>query len=352
MSALTKSSYAYELARRINKVRTNPALDLDLLALINRTSLGFSSAQYELAAEMGYHDYLEWQLDYSEIPDAEMDERLSAYATLDMTSQEIVENYDNDEGRYIPALELMSATFERGVYSQRQLYERMVEFWTDHFSIFIGDDLVLFMKTTDDRDVIRKYAMSSFPELLNASAHSAAMLFYLDNYTNLVGNAQENYSRELMELHTLGVTGPYTQQDVEEVARCLTGWTIYDVPNFGQFVFWEPFHDFGAKVVLGQAIPAGGGESDGVTVLDILAHHPSTAAFISRKLCVHFLGYEPSDGVVDSVTSIYLDTGGDIKEMLRFILQRNVLANQSTPKLKRPFHLLSSMIRATNADAL
>ncbi|MGD2110094.1 MAG: DUF1800 domain-containing protein [Phycisphaerae bacterium] len=356
-AVLTHEAYARDLIQRLNKQRVvRPAsppstFDRDLLALVNRTSFGFSKTTYDEAAALGYDDYLESQLDYESIDDSDLDSRLEAYPTLTMTSQEIRDAYDNDTDQYVPTLELMSAALERGAYSKRQLFERMVAFWTDHFNIDILDGFVIFLKTADDRDVIRQHAMTTFPELLNASAHSAAMLFYLDNYTNIVGHAQENYARELMELHTVGVTGPYTQLDVEEVARCLTGWTIYDTPNFGEFAFHPPFHDYDSKVVLGETIAAGGGESDGLTVLDMLAYHPATAEFISRRLCRWFLGYNPPEDIVAAVSAKYMATGGDIKEMLRVILRQPILMYRATPKLKRPLHQLLSMIRASNAEA-
>ena len=325
-------------------------VDPALLSLLERTTFGFSQSAYDDAAAMGYEAYLESQLDPASIDDSEIDAMLAPFDTLPMTGQEIYDTYPNMLG--VPAVQLIDATILRGILSKRQLLERMVQFWTDHFNINMLDGLVPYFKNTDDREVIRQNALTTFPQLLNASAKSAAMLYYLDNYANIVGHAQENYARELMELHTMGVNGGYTQTDVEEVARCFTGWTIYFSPQLGEFVFYEPYHDFEAKTVLGQFIPAGGGESDAQTVLDILAHHPSTAGFIARKLCTRFVGYDPPEDIVQSVKATYLATGGDIKAMLRVILQRNVITYLTTPKFKRPFHLVASMLRATNADIL
>jgi len=327
--------------------------DLDplLQRLVNRTTFGFTPALYEEVEELGFDEFVETQLHAQGIDDALSDAMISGYDTLTMTSDEIYTVYEEDDG--VPIRQLVEATILRSVFSKRQLQERMVEFWSDHFNIDILDGLVPFLKTADDRDVIRTHALSTFPQLLNASAHSAAMLFYLDNYANSVGHAQENYARELMELHTLGVDGPYTQQDVEEVSRCLTGWTIANRDNplgFGSFVFYPPYHDTGSKTVLGQFIPAGGGESDGQTVLDILAYHPSTAAFIAGKLCKRFCAYDPPQQLIDDVRDTYLATGGDIKSMLRVILTPNVLHSMATPKFKRPFHLMASLLRASNAS--
>ncbi len=332
----------------------NPRTKYDplILKLLKRATFGFSGETYDQAAALGYEGFLEWQLGHLSIDDSELDARLAPYDTLTMTSEQIVATYPNMAG--VPVGQLTEAAILRAVYSKRQLFERMVEFWTDHFNIDILDGVCKYLKTADDRDVIRQYAMTSFPELLNASAHSAAMLFYLDNYTNVVGHAQENYARELMELHTLGVDGGYTQADVEEVARCLTGWTFagpnHPTLDYGTFLFLPGQHDNGAKVVLGTNIPSGGGVNDGLTVLSLLANHPNTAGFISRKLCVRFLGYDPPDDIVETVKDTYLATGGDIKEMLRVILQQPVLTYLSTPKFKRPFHLAVSMLRAADAE--
>ena len=323
-------------------------VDPTLRAVLNRATFGFSSAAYDEAIVMGVDDYIDWQLEPDLIDDSATEARLAIYDTLTMSAQEIFDSYQMMQN--VPVLQLMEAVVVRTVYSRRQLHERMVEFWTDHFNIDITDGFEPFFKTVDDRDVIRQHAMGTFPELLNASARSSGMLWYLDNYANIVGHAQENYARELMELHTLGVNGPYTQRDVEEVARCLTGWTILAEPNFGGFVFHAPFHDVGAKTVLGQTIPAGGGESDGQTVLDILAAHPSTARFIANKMCIHFLGYDPPEDIVESVKQTYLDTDGDIKSMLRVILRAPVVQYLATPKFKRPLHLTASLLRAADAE--
>ncbi len=334
-------------------VAGNSSFDPVLLKLLDRTSFGFTRDAYAEVEAMGFTGYLEYQLDHLNVDDSDLDARLAVYDTLTMNAEQIYVTYG--EMQAVPVLQLMEATTLRAALSKRQLFERMVEFWTDHFNIYILDDLCQFFKTPDDRDVIRQYAMSTFPELLNASARSAAMLYYLDNYSNVAGHAQENYARELMELHTLGVHGGYTQQDVEEVARCLTGWTFeFRLNNptleVGDFLFQNRNHDTDSKIVLGNVIPAGGGESDGQAVLDILAYHPNTAAFVGRKLCRHFLGDDPPEDIVETVKQTYLATGGDIKEMLRVILHPTVLTYLTTPKLRRPFHYAVSLLRASEAN--
>jgi len=333
--------------------RRGVSSDPTLHRLVERTSFGFTRDAYAQAQALGFEGYREEQLDYESIDDSAVESMLAPYDTLPMTEQELYDSYSGNPTGTVG--QLTDATMLRAIYSKRQLYERMVEFWTDHFNIDINDSFCYLLKTSDDRDVIRQYAMTSFPELLNASARSAAMSEYLDNYSNIKGHAQENYARELMELHTLGVFNGYTQFDVEQVARCLTGWTYIRradlaILPLGTFVFVAEKHDNQEKTVLGQTIPAGGGESDGQAVLDMLSTHPNTAGFIARKMCIHFLGYDAPEDVIASVAATYLSTGGDIKQMLRVILQPATIQYLTTPKLKRPFHFIASLLRALDAD--
>lgn len=317
--------------------------------LANRISYGPTEAEYALADQLGYEGYLEYQLNHTAIDDSALDTRLAAYATLTMDPYEILAISNGAQVRN----ELTEVTILRAVFSKRQLFERMVEFWTDHFNIDITKGLDEFFKTIDDRDVVRANALGSFPALLSASAHSPAMLYYLDNDTSVAGNPNENYARELFELHTLSVTGGYTQNDVIELARCLTGWTFWGVnvnpPEIrGTFRFNAARHDNTAKVVLGQTIPAGGGQNDGETVLAMLASHPSTAQFIASKLCKRFYGDEPPASLVDTVAGAYTSTNGDIKAMLRALFL-NIDPQTAPPKFKRPFHLMMGALRQSLA---
>ncbi len=327
------------------------AINADLLYLLRRATNGFTVADYQEAQTRGYQGWLDWQLDHQNVDDAEVDTALAQYQTLDLTNKQLYETYINDPGAVV--FELQQAVLLRGIYSQKQLYERMVEFWTDHFNINQLDDFALWFKTSDDRRVIRQHALGNFPDMLRTSARSAAMLWYLDNYANTAGSVQENWARELQELHTLGVNGPYTEQDVVEVARCFTGWTFHGVFTngpFGKFTYVDAVHDQGAKVVLGQNIPAGGGMSDGEFVLDLLAMHPSTAEFISTKMARWLLAYEPPASLVQRLTNIYLSTGGEIKPMVKEILQphnRERVAPGQRRKFRRPWHLVTSLMRAT-----
>lgn len=325
-------------------------VDEQVRFLMNRATNGFNVRDYRRALNMGYQEWLEWQLDHENIDDSDVDAALAVYPTLDMTNAVLYETYIDDPASVV--YELQEALLIRAIYSRRQLYERMVEFWTDHFNINQLDDLCLWFKTTDDRRVIRQHALGTFPDMLRTSPRSAAMLWYLDNYNNIAGNVQENYARELLELHTLGVDGPYTEVDVVEVARAFTGWTfhgVYTAGPFGKFVFVPSIHDVGEKTVLGQTIPAGGGIEDGQQVLDILAMHPTTAEFISRKMARWLLTYEPPQDLVDRLVTIYLSTAGSIKPMIREILRPSTVASipqGARPKLKRPYHMVTALMRA------
>ena len=298
--------------------------------------------------------------------------------------------------------ELQMARILRAVYSERQLQEVMVDFWTNHFNVFAGKGADRWFLTAYDRDTIRPHTLGKFYDLLLADAQSPAMLFYLDNVQSVSPNAQppqqrparplaqllrmsnnpqqqqpqqqqrrginENYARELMELHTLGVDGGYTQKDVQEVARCFTGWTVLQPrgggaaamaimgregrDTAGTFMFRPFAHDNGEKTVLGHKIPAGGGIKDGLMVLDILAHNPSTAKFIATKLVRHFVSDEPPPALVDRVAQTFMKSDGDIREMLKTIFSS---AEFNSPeayraKIKRPFELVVSAMRTTGAD--
>ncbi|HEX6731827.1 MAG TPA: DUF1800 domain-containing protein [Pyrinomonadaceae bacterium] len=300
--------------------------------------------------------------------------------------RQIIRDYYQQNGLEQPqklSAELQASRILRAVYSERQLQEVMVDFWTNHFNIFMGKGADRWLLPAYDRDTIRPNAMSKFGGLLEATAKSPAMLFYLDNFQSVSPDMRqprglqtqrprrginENYARELMELHTLGVDGGYTQKDVQEVARCFTGWTIFQPRggaaavnamtgeagrrNAGTFFFNMRAHDDGEKDVLGHKIPEGGGIKDGLMVLDILAHHPSTAKFIATKLVRHFVADNPPASLVNRVAATYTKTDGDIREMLRTIFFSNEFnsADVYRAKIKRPFELVVSAVRTLGAD--
>jgi uncharacterized protein (DUF1800 family) len=245
--------------------------------------------------------------------------------------------------------ELQQATLLRAIYSRRQLYELMVDFWSDHFSISTLKGDCAWLKPIDDREVIRPHTLGSFGDLLWASLHSPAMLIYLDNQENHAGNPNENYARELMELHTLGVSSGYTQPDVREVARCLTGWAVDDQLYRGRFRFRAERHDDGAKTVLGQIIPAGGGERDAERVFDLLMNHPATPHFIAYKLVRRLVADDPPEGLVADAARTFARTHGDIKAVLRTILHAAEFAARP-PKFKRPLHFVAGALRQLDAE--
>jgi len=255
--------------------------------------------------------------------------------------------------------QLAQAKLMRAVFSRRQLQEVMTDFWFNHFNVFAGKQEEAALLPDYEQNVIRAHALGSFPELLQATAHSPAMLIYLDNWRSAVprpGARQnrginENYARELLELHTLGVDGGYTQEDVVEVARCFTGWTVAEPRTNPHFVFRPAMHDFGSKVVLGRLIPPGRGEEDAKQVLNILAAHPATARFIALKLARRFVSDEPPDALVDRVAVTYLRTAGDIRSMLRTIFESPEFWSRSAlrAKVRSPLELVAASLRALDA---
>jgi uncharacterized protein (DUF1800 family) len=319
---------------------------LQIPDLLARATQGFKESEFALATSLGYAGYLETQLNYQSIDDSQNENTLlGQYPFLTWTTQQMLNN-----GATNVQNGLTRATLLRAIHGKRQLFERMVEFWADHFNVSIGENgLPEYLRTEFDWAVLRAHALGTFPDMLRACAHSAAMMIFLNNDLNITGNPNENYARELMELHTMGVDNGYTQMDVQEVARCLTGWGTSSWGGGFTFQFHPAQHDNGAKTVLGQTILPGGGQSDGEAVLNILANHPNTARFIGKKMLAWLLGYTPAPELVEGIAKVYLTTGGDIKAMLRYALAPSRLL-QKTPKLKRPFHLFVSALRALNAQ--
>jgi uncharacterized protein (DUF1800 family) len=297
--------------------------------------------------------------------------------------------------------DVMQAKILRAAYSERQLEEVMVDFWFNHFNVFSGKGPVRVYLHEYERDVIRPHVLGKFQDLLKATAESPAMLFYLDNWQssapegaqalddrsanrplgrnpgrfprarpgqmgrpatladlpaaqNRRRGLNENYARELMELHTLGVDGGYTQKDVQEVARAFTGWTIANPRQGGSFRFEPRMHDAGAKVVLGRTIGAGGGKADGDAVLTLLAKHPATARFISTKLARRFVADDPPKALVDRAAQRFRETDGDIREVVRTIVTApEFFAREAyRAKVKTPFDFVVSAVRATGLDVI
>ncbi len=265
----------------------------------------------------------------------------------------------------VVAYDLLASKLMRAVYSNRQLAGELEDFWFNHFNVFYDKGADRFLIPEYEREAIRPHLLGRFRDLLEATAKSPAMLFYLDNFqsvgTDAAVNARvpgnrrrglnENYGRELMELHTLGVDGGYTQKDVTEVARCFTGWTIQEPRRGGGFFYNDRMHDKGMKVVLGVTIRAGGGMDDGEKVLDILARHPSTAHFISTQLAQRFVADNPPRELVDRMAATFLKTDGDIGAVMRTMLCSREFWSLGAyrAKVKTPFEMVASAVRALDA---
>ncbi len=394
--------------------------------VLNRLGYGPRPGDVERVRAMGLEAYIQQQLHPEQLADAALAERLAVMPTLTMTTAELAQEYfipaDQlrrrqqlaqrqaapdpsmasaepargraqvtpeerriQQGAQSVTAELMQAKMLRAVMSERQLEEVLVDFWFNHFNVFIGKGQVRYYLTEYERDAIRPYVLGNFRDMLGATAHSPAMLFYLDNFqsqappgSDTLGQAgvrgrlgrgasrgvrppaqpqrqarglNENYARELMELHTLGVDGGYTQQDVVEVARVLTGWTIDRPQQGGGFVFRPQVHDAGEKTVLGRKFEKGKGEEEGERLLDMLATHPSTAKFVSFKLAQRFVADEPPAALVDRAASVFLDTKGDLREVTRTIVTSPEFLSEDyrRAKVKTPIEFIVSAMRATGA---
>jgi uncharacterized protein (DUF1800 family) len=464
MRAVTRSAYIVAIAAVVVTAagtgslaeQTKPAIpakadDRTVVHVLNRLGFGAGPGDVGRVRAMGLTAYIDQQLQPERIDDAEMTARLSALVTLSKSTREMAQEYflpaqmarrelqrqqngqnpagsdpamtapENDAARrerMTPeqadavrmarqaTTELMQAKILRAAYSDRQLEEVLVDFWFNHFNVFSGKGQVRVYLNEYERDAIRPHVLGTFRQLLQATAESPAMLFYLDNWQssapegartaaerpqngrvnsrnpnqmprrpgaagrpgqidrprtladlppaakNRRAGLNENYARELMELHTLGVEGGYTQKDVQEVARAFTGWTIANPRQGGGFRFEPRMHDDGEKVVLGHTIKSGGGKADGDAVLDLLAKHPSTAHFIATKLTRRFVADEPPKALVERAARRFRETGGNIREVVRTIVTSPEFfaADAYRAKVKTPFEFVVSAVRATGTD--
>lgn len=322
-----------------------------VLRLVRRVTSGLSATEVANARKMGFAAYLDYQLKPAAIDDTAVETFVSTnypflafpYATMVAADSNEVNN------------QLMDASLYRAAFSKRQLLERMVDFWTDHFTISLNK--VGIRKAIDDRDVIRPNALGKFPDLLRATSKSPAMLVYLDQNLSRYPTPNQNYAREVMELHTLGVNGGYTQTDVAELSRILTGWSV----SAGNFTFNRNNHDRGQngpKTFLGRTFPTMPSaastaemQKEGEDAIDMLVAHPSTAAYISLKMARWLLAYDPPQSVVDKTAQVYLATGGDIPSMIKQILTPTNLMG-SVAKYRRPFHYAAASLRALGASVV
>jgi len=383
-----------------------PKDDQAIIHVLNRIGFGPRPGDVEKVRAIGLRRYIDEQLRPERLADASMIARLGGLTTIGLSAREIAERYERpvmearrerrqnakDAGpepepqkRLNPIrqqannvlVELAEQKLLRAVYSDRQLQEVLTDFWFNHFNVDARKNRDRFLLTAYERDAIRPRVLGTFRDLLEATARDPAMLVYLDNWMSASekdpgmpsrpalpperGGAgrkraprglNENYARELMELHTLGVDGGYTQKDVTEVARAFTGWTIENPRRGSDFRFEPRMHDPGAKVVLGHTIKARGGESDGEQVLDILATHPSTARFIATKLARRFVSDVPPPALVDRAAARFRDTRGDLREVTRTILTSPEFLSPDAyfAKVKTPFEFVVSALRATATE--
>ena len=401
-----------------------PRDDRAILHTLNRLGYGARPSDLDRVRAMGLPAWIDQQLHPEHLDDSALTRRLSGLTTLTLDSKTIVRDYDApaieerrrrqrqaatqaDAGGTAPEdfgapaspptqaqrknrqvlLELADAKVLRAVYSERQLEEVLVDFWLNHFNVFAGKGPTRNYVTEYERDAIRPHVFGRFRDLLEATAKSPAMLFYLDNWENTSPTApeldaprarrgraarlerpgapaaantpavrprrglNENYAREVMELHTLGVDGGYRQQDVVDVARAFTGWTMRPRQGTG-FQFAPALHDQGEKHVLGHTLRPNGGIRDGEQVLDILATHPSTARFIATKLAQRFISDTPPQSVIDRAAATFLDTTGDLRAVVRAIVTSPEFfaPDAYRAKVKTPLEFIASALRVTGAE--
>lgn len=331
--------------------------------------------------------WLERQLEPSKILDADCEKRLEVLKTLKkpltkLWAEHIRDVPDNDPNRYEiavqPALETRLATLARGVWSNRVLLEVMADFWHNHFNIDPSrQEQIAALFASFDRDVIRTHAFGNFRTLLGAVTQHPSMLYYLDNASNQRAGPNENFARELFELHTLGAENylgikrqqeirgfssgnpiGYVDDDVYEATRCFTGWRVTDdkdsVGDTGEFIFYPPWHDRFQKTVLGKFLPPDQApQKDGFDVLDALAYHPGTARFISRKLCRRLVTDTPSENLVNRIAKVFLEqqkSPNQLKQVLRAIVLSDEFSQTWGEKVKRPLERFYSLCKVLETE--
>lgn len=365
--------------------------------LLNRAAFGPSPADLATIAQNGEAAWLTAQLESGR--DESVEQRLAGLKTLQLTIAQAFEAYppvqqrlkemgvtpqdlqDDPELRKrlmkenadeLPRqllIETTQAKLIRSIESKRQLEEVLIDFWFNHFNVSAEKNRTRWMISAYERDAIRPHVLGRFRELLGATAKHPAMLWYLDNWMSVRDGFEvprrrrqnlpkrmptglnENYARELLELHTVGVESGYTQDDVHEAARALTGWSIRVRPRdgeFGTFVFQPSAHDQGPKEIFGLSLPEGGGLDDGEKLLDALARHPATAKHLARKLCVRFVSDSPPQELVDEVAAVFTRTDGDLRETVKAIFTSPQFWSDAAldSKTKTPLEFVASAVRS------
>ncbi len=337
--------------------------------LAERATFGPSPATRAALRAEGAHGWLERQLRPEGISDVAAELRLEGLETLSLSPERAVAmapdlkpGRDRAKRRMLQmrlrdmAHEQAAARVIRAVHGERELLEVMTDFWFNHFNVFARKGPVPLVLPQYERDVIRKHALGRFDRLLAATARSPAMLIYLDNVRSTReiglfrkrGGLNENYARELLELHTLGVDGGYTQEDVVDTARVFTGWSI-ESRDRPVFRFRKLAHDSGRKTVLGEKVK-GGGIDEGIGLLERLARHPSTARHVSTKLARRFVADDPPPPLVERMSRRFLETGGEIAQVLRELFLSPEFADPAHRKLKTPLEFAASAMRASDAE--
>jgi uncharacterized protein (DUF1800 family) len=367
--------------------------------LLSRFTYGATPGQVDEVTSMGLEKWFEQQLK-ADLPEDSLDAQLAPFDALKLSNEEIARVYpkngqvirmavqegivDKDSVKtdkkaykdilkdyrekkgFKPENELFRQLYcqkiLRAAYAQNQLREVLTDFWFNHFNVSVTkNDCAQFIPVYE-RDVIRAGSLGKFGDLLKSTAQSPAMLYYLDNFSSSgpmdemrpmarparkAQGLNENYARELMELHTMGVDGGYTQQDVTQAARVLTGWTVRE----NEYLFTPRRHDEGEKIVLGKHFGPGGGENEGLQLLDMLAHHPSTAHFICRKIAVRFVSDDPPPALVDRMAKTFTEKDGDIRKVLLTMVYSPEFwtAQVVREKTKSPFELAIGAVRSLHA---
>lgn len=335
------------------------------LHALNRLGFGPRPGDVEALLDRGIESYIDAQLEPK--PDAALESRLAPFNnTLKLTTTQVLVTYA-DSGNQTASIQayldnLYNAKLIRSVYTTNQLEEALADFWFNHFNVNINDNFVRYSIQSYERDAIRPNALGKFETLLKATAEHPAMLYYLDNYLSqagrtvngvLVSGLNENYGREILELHTVGVDAGYTQADVYDAARAFTGWGIDNLGRGGNFLYTPARHDTGSKSIFGLQLAAGGGKDDGDRLIRYLATHPSTARFISTKLARRFVADQPPASLVDRMSEAWLSSGGDIREVMRAMIGSSEFwaeAFSPTGKPKTPFEYVVSSIRAIGGE--
>jgi uncharacterized protein (DUF1800 family) len=350
-------SLAASLSAQASPIDVGPRAAVHLL---NRIGYGPRPGEVAAVLRRGLDRYIDDQLEAP--PDPELDARLRAFPTLGYSIGQVLTVYNQDQRNITRILDdLYGARIVRAVHGRNQLEEVLVDFWFNHFNVYIQDGFARYATAAYERDAIRPHVLGRFRDLLGATAQHPAMVYYLDNYLStvsrvdprtgrLIQGLNENYGRELMELHTVGVAAGYTQDHVFDAARCFTGWGLDQ--RAGSFVYRAQNHDPGAKSVFGLSLPAGGQKEDGDRLLDYLAQHPATAQHISWQLVQRFVSDDPPARLVDRCAAAFLDSGGDLARVMNTILGSAEFWAEAFGggKPRTPFEFVAGALRAVGAE--